>query len=624
MRPAAARYADAAAQHQHVDGAAVDHVLVVPVIHAGANDDHRAAARLFRGVREFARDRDEPLRGNAGDRLLPFRRVRDVVVIRFRAGVAEAAVDAVVRAQQVVHGGNDDVALDGGEPLDRYGALEHVPALVVAGEARVRRAAEVGKRDGQHVVPALEQRQRESHVAAGGAVLLLEIPFAEVGLDVRAPAVADRSLRCDGSARNLVEPDDFPFGAVALPERVREIRGAQIAVGNVAVARLDEANEHRQVGVAALVILEVRHLPVDVELLQDHVTHRHRHRGVGALLRMQPHVAETRDLGIIGRDRAHLRPVVTRLDHEMRVGRARLRHVRAPRDDVLRVVPVGRFRDVGLLAPRLGRRRRQVAVPVVERQHAAADEREVARAGRMRDHRHRGDGRKPADAIGTVCHDRMDVGRGDDLRGLVPCDADEAAAAANRLVVARLVRILDDGRPRRDRVQRLPGLAPQAHQTSAHHRVLQPIRAIEIPAVRGAAGAAARLVVRLVRSGARVVGLLRFPRHDAALDIDFPAAATRAIDAMRRAHDLVVLPARPVAFLPTAILAARLAMTARERLSMLGEKREAVEEMAHEGPWMKDRIGAKVTVKRVAASRQAMRGRTSARRVKPGAPFALR
>ena len=96
------------------------------------------------------------------------------------------------------------------------------------------------------------------------------------------------------------------------------------------------------------------------------MAHRHGERGVGALLGMQPQVGELRHLGIVGRDRHDLRAVVARLDEEMRIRRARLRDVGAPGDDVGGVVPVGRFRHVGLLAPGLRARRRQVAIPVVE------------------------------------------------------------------------------------------------------------------------------------------------------------------------------------------------------------------------------------------------------------------
>src|SRR5256885_11187200 len=41
------RSAYAAAQHQHVDDAAVVHVAVVPVVHGRADDDHGLAARLL-------------------------------------------------------------------------------------------------------------------------------------------------------------------------------------------------------------------------------------------------------------------------------------------------------------------------------------------------------------------------------------------------------------------------------------------------------------------------------------------------------------------------------------------------------------------------------------------------
>src|SRR5690606_10860908 len=65
--------------------------------------------------------------------------------------------------------------------------------------------------------------------------------------------------------------------------------------------------------------------------------------------------------------------------------------------------------------------------------------------------------------------------------------------------------------------------------------------------------AAARLMVRQIGARARIVGLLRFPGDDAALDINLPRAGTGTIHAMRGTHDLVVLPALAIAILPAAV-----------------------------------------------------------------------
>ena len=76
-------------------------------------------------------------------------------------------------------------------------------------------------------------------------------------------------------------------------------------------------------------------------------------------------------------------------------------------------------------------------------------------------------------------------------------------------------------------------LAPQLHQAFAHHRVFQPVSAVEIPGVAGAARAAARLVVWHVPAGARVVGLLGFPGDQPVFDVNFPAAGACAVHAVR-------------------------------------------------------------------------------------------
>ena len=294
---------------------------------------------------------------------------------------------------------------------------------------------------------AFQHRQLELHLVTVAGLLRFEVPLPLVGAAVGAPAEADRAVGQHDLAC-LVEGDGLPLRIVGLAELAVEVRRADVAVRDHDLLAggqrvLLQHHQHRHVGVAADVVVEVRAaLPAlarEVELLQDHVAHRHRHGGVGALLRMHPDVGQLGDFGIVRRHRDRLGPLVADLGEEVRVGRARLRHVAAPGDDVARVVPVGRLGHVGLLAPDLRARRRQVAVPVVEAHAHAADQAQVTAAGGVAHHRHRRDRREADDAVRPVLLDRVDVGRGDDLVDLVPARPHEAAQAPHLLVVAALL-----------------------------------------------------------------------------------------------------------------------------------------------------------------------------------------
>ena len=239
-------------------------------------------------------------------------------------------------------------------------------------EVLVLDVAEIGEAHLDHFVPHVGERQPKSHLPARG-LLVFKVPFAAL-----APPEADRSARRHDIARRFIEGDRLPFGIVGLAQRRVEVGGAHEAIGNVHAVPLGKLHQHRHVGVLADIVAEILGLPVDVILFQDHVTHRHGQRRVGALLNRQPDVAELRCLRVVGTDHGALHAAVASLGVEVGVGRARLRHVRAPENDEPRIVPVGRLGHVGLLAPGLRRGRRQVAVPVVERHANAADQREVA------------------------------------------------------------------------------------------------------------------------------------------------------------------------------------------------------------------------------------------------------
>ena len=96
------------------------------------------------------------------------------------------------------------------------------------------------------------------------------------------------------------------------------------------------------------------------------------------------------------------------------------------------------------------------------------------------------------------------------------------------------------------------GLLPQVQQRPADVRVLHAQRTVQVPRVRNAPLAAARLVGRQARVQRRIVQPLHLPRHHAVLDVDHPRAAAGAVHAVRAAHDLVVLPAVPIELLPAA------------------------------------------------------------------------
>ena len=576
MRPAAARFADAAAHHQHVDDAAIVHVHVVPMVHRRADDDHGASVRLLRVAREFARRRFHLCARHAGNALAPGRGVGDIVRVVLRdIGAAEAAIEAVIGQQQIEDGRHLRLALDQLHRPEGHVAQQHI-RMFRALEVIVLAIAEIGEAHLGHAVVGVGQRQPQFRRRARR--LFLEIPGA-----LLAPAEADGAIGNHGRARDFIQRDGFPFGIVGMAQRGVEVGGAQESLRHVAAVLHDEAHQHRHVGILADIVEEIGNLTVDVEFLQDHVPHRHRDGRVRALLHGDPHVGEFRRFRIVGADHDAFRALVASFGVEMRIGRARLRHVRAPEDEEARIVPVGAFGHVGLFAPGHRRGRRQVAIPVVERHADAAHQREISRPRGIADHRHRGDRREAEDAIGAVGFRGIGVGGGDEFADFVPVGAHEAAEPALADVRSALLWIFDDRFPGRDRRQRLARLAPQPHQARTHQRIFHAVAGIEIPGIARAARAAARFVVGQVGSGAGIVRLLGLPGDDAAFDIDLPGTRPGAVHAMRRARDLVVLPALAVAVLPVAVFSGDDSVAVGEGFAGAGEERQSVEKMTHRG-----------------------------------------
>ena len=248
----------------------------------------------------------------------------------------------------------------------------------------------------------------------------------------------------------------------------------------------------------------------------------------------------------------------------MRIRRPRRRQVRAPDHQIARVPPITGLRHIRLIPERLRRRRRQIRVPVIERQDHPADQRQEPRPGRIRRHRHRRDRREPHHPIRAVALDRVHMRRRDQLRHLIPRRADEPALPALALVPPRALRVIDDLRPRVHRIaQPRSRLAEHLDQTPAHIRVAQPQRRVRVPRERRPPRTTTRLVLRRLRTDRRIVGRLRLPRDQPVLHEHLPRTRARAIHPVRRAHHLVVRPAPPVRTLPSTVLRDQLAPALR-------------------------------------------------------------
>jgi len=134
-----------------------------------------------------------------------------------RGKSAEAAIDAVVRDDQVVNGRDQRLAVAQLELLHGNVAAQHV-AMRGAGEIGALRArAEVREIDGREIVARISEAEPQFHVAA------VTCPLLQVPLTLVAPAEADRPKRSDEIAAGIVIGDGLPLGVVRLVERTVKV-----------------------------------------------------------------------------------------------------------------------------------------------------------------------------------------------------------------------------------------------------------------------------------------------------------------------------------------------------------------------------------------------------------------
>ena len=110
----------------------------------------------------------------------------------------------------------------------------------------------------------------------------------------------------------------------------------------------------RGIGVILLILNEVRHLPVNVEFLQDDVVDAHPECAVGAGLYRHPKVGILRDLGIVRSHDYELGAAVTEFADKVAVRGSRPVGGGTEHDHVSGVIPVRALANVRLLAPDFG------------------------------------------------------------------------------------------------------------------------------------------------------------------------------------------------------------------------------------------------------------------------------
>ena len=549
MAPATTVDTERTAEHEHIDGGTVGHVSVVPLVDTGTDDNHTLAACLLGCGGKGAGRPDDLVGRDARNLLLPLRGVGQVIVVaRGAVDVAQAAVDAIMGHEEVEDIGAAYHTIFGLDMDDGHLVLDDV-GMTRGGEMGILivGTTEIGVEERHDVVAMVEEGETWREGLARAHVLAFEVPAPLV-----VPSAADAAVGCDELAGGIIDGDGVPLGFLLHAEVVLEVGGAQEHAGGIAsVTGILELDEEGEVGELAHVVVEIGHGAVVVELLEDDMAHSHAQGGVGALLGRHPHVGELRGVAVVGRDDGDLGTFVAHLGIKGRIGCARRRHVAAPEQEEGGVVPVGALGDVGLFAPGLWRRRRQVAIEVVEAQTSATKQTQVAGAGGIAEHGEGGDWREADETVGTELLDGIDVAGRHDLQRCRPVEAHEAAEAAHLLIAFALVGILDDGGPGLDGVgMGCQSRLPEVEEFLTNHRMLHAAGVVEIPAVAGAAGTAARLMVGQTGPRSGVVGLLHLPRDDALLDEDAPRTGTGAVDTVGGAHLLVVGPAGAIEMLP--------------------------------------------------------------------------
>ena len=224
MAPSAAVDTECSAEHKHIDGCAVCHIRIIPLVDTGPNDYHALSAGFLSRRGESARRSDNFLSLDTRNLFLPLKSIGQIVVVALgTVVVAEATVDAIMGHQQVENVGTISHSVlrlhlyDGNLMLYDIrmpGGIEMRILIVGTSEVRVEQC--------HHLVTVVDERQPWSERLARTHILTLQIPPAFI-----VPPAADTAVRRDELARHVINGYRVPLGFRLYAEVVLEVGGPQ-------------------------------------------------------------------------------------------------------------------------------------------------------------------------------------------------------------------------------------------------------------------------------------------------------------------------------------------------------------------------------------------------------------
>ena len=324
---------------------AVDAVGVEEVVDASAHDDLATAARVSSILGKLTRDSDCGVGRYTGELLLPCRSTRYGSILEVRRPLTRQiqifAVNGVVRQHDVVDSSDKMLAdAPGGDTSMNNSGSDWTVFLGFA------QAWQVKARENH-----FDRFETVSHVCNGHHrvdVVQTEVPLA---LAIVAIAVSESSAWVNDLAVGFHHQQTVRRILRIVQSRILDIGCSEEFTGHEgAVVTRVELDQERGISVLAHVVEEVRRLLLDVEGLQNDMSHGEGQCAVGTWVDAHPLVGE---LGVISEVRAdddNLGAVVASLDHEVAIRSTGDRNVRAPHHQVAGVEPVTGLWNVGLVA----------------------------------------------------------------------------------------------------------------------------------------------------------------------------------------------------------------------------------------------------------------------------------
>lgn len=522
---------------KNVDDEEIVNINVVKVIEKGEKDENGKEIGILGIGRKLKGKRNDMGERKEGDILGKWRGVgKEVIIDIGEVLIEKEEVEKVIGRKEIEESGENKVELikiksEGGkiEKEDDV-MIGEIEMLMV--EIEEIREGKIGKGIMWVIVDEDIGKLK---------IIEIEVILLKVKIEIIEKEEEDGKMRREIGEGIGVEEESFKVRIVELEKIVGEVGWKKEKERKVVEVIISENEKNREVGIFEEIIIEIGKMKVEVILEKNEMEERNGKGGIGEMIRVKKEIGEIGGLRIVGEEEERIWEIVEGLSIEMRVGSEGMRKVGEKKNEEKGIVKVWRLRKVCMIEKGNGRRRRKIEIKVVEGNEEEEEKRKIKRERRIGKNRNGRDRREEKKEVREIGIGSIGVGGGDDIVEIIKCRKKKEEEEEKINIIGKIGRVMMDGRKWGKRSIKRELIEKKIKKEREDKRIFKEVGRVDVKDIDRKERKEERLVVRKIREGERIVGMMGLKGDDEEIEIDIKREGEGEVKEMGGEKDIVVM-----------------------------------------------------------------------------------